>query len=107
MVTVGLHEGGREMTQSLNGFRVTHTPADTAGAPTALLIHGFLDDASVWDGVVDSLAGEGGAVRYDPSGFGTRTRSVDHAYRATLESRAAQAPPSLYRSACPPRLAPP
>ena len=35
VVTVGLHEGGREMTQSLNGFRVTRTPADTAGAPTS------------------------------------------------------------------------
>ena len=54
------------MTQSLNGFRVTHTPADTASAPTALLIHGFLDDASVWDDVVDSLAGEIGAVRSIP-----------------------------------------
>ena len=53
MVTVGLHEGGGEMTQSLNRFRITRTPADAADAPTALLIHGFLDDASVWDGLVD------------------------------------------------------
>jgi pimeloyl-ACP methyl ester carboxylesterase len=26
-------------------------------APTLLFIHGFLDDASVWDGVVSALAG--------------------------------------------------
>jgi pimeloyl-ACP methyl ester carboxylesterase len=91
MVTVGLHEGGREMTQSLNGFRVTHTPADTASAPTALLIHGFLDDASVWDGLVDSLAGEVGAVRYDLPGFGARSGSVAEACGTTLESLATEA----------------
>ena len=91
MVTVGLHEGGGEMTQSLNGFRITRTPADTAGAPTALLIHGFLDDASVWDGLVDSLAGEVGAVRYDLPGFGTRSGSVADACSTTLESLAAEA----------------
>ena len=42
------------MTQSLNGSASPVPAADTAGAPTALLIHGFLDDASVWDGLVDS-----------------------------------------------------
>jgi esterase len=91
MVAVGLHDGGSEMTQSLNRFRITRTPADTAGAPTALLIHGFLDDASVWDGVVDSLAGEVGAVRYDLPGFGTRSGSVADACSTTLESLAAEA----------------
>jgi pimeloyl-ACP methyl ester carboxylesterase len=91
MVTIGLHEGGREMTKSLNGFRITRTPADTADAPTALLIHGFLDNASVWDGLVDSLAGEVGAVRYDLPGFGTRSGSVSEACSTTLESLAAEA----------------
>src|SRR6185437_7143204 len=91
MVTVGLHQGGVIMTQSPNGFRVNHTPADTAGAPTALLIHGFLDDASVWDGLVESLAGEVGAVRYDLPGFGTRSRSIADACSTTLESLAAEA----------------
>ncbi len=56
-----------------------------------LLIHGFLDDASVWDGLVDSLAGEVGAVRYDLPGFGTRSGSVADACVATLESLAAEA----------------
>ena len=79
------------MTQSLNRFRITRTPADTAGAPTALLIHGFLDDASVWDGLVDALAGEVGAVRYDLPGFGTRSGSVADACSTTLESLAAEA----------------
>jgi len=79
------------MTKSINGFRVTRTPADKAGAPTALLIHGFLDDASVWDGLVESLAGEVGAVRYDLPGFGTRSRSIADACSTTLESLAAEA----------------
>ncbi len=79
------------MTKSLNGFRIIRTPADTAGAPTALLIHGFLDDASVWDDVVDSLAGEIGAVRYDLPGFGMRTGSVADACSTSLESLAAEA----------------
>jgi pimeloyl-ACP methyl ester carboxylesterase len=91
MVTVGLDEGGVIMTQSTNGFRVTRTPADTAGAPTVVLIHGFLDDASVWDGLVESLAGEVGAVRYDLPGFGTRSGSVADASVVTLESLAAEA----------------
>ena len=79
------------MTQSLNRFRITRTPASTTGAPTALLIHGFLDDASVWDGVVDSFAGEVGAVRYDLPGFGTRRGSIADACSTTLESLAAEA----------------
>jgi pimeloyl-ACP methyl ester carboxylesterase len=91
MVTVGLDEGGVIMTQSTNGFRVTRTPADTAGAPKVLLIHGFLDDASVWDGLVESLDGEVGAVRYDLPGFGTRSGSVADASVVTLESLAAEA----------------
>ena len=79
------------MTQSLNGFHVTRTPANTAAAPTVLLIHGFLDDASIWDGLVDRLGGEVGAVRYDLPGFGARIGSVEEARDATLESLAAEA----------------
>jgi esterase len=91
MVTIGLDEGGVMMTNSANGFRVTRTPADTAGAPTLLLIHDFLDDASIWDDLVDCLAGEAGAVRYDLPGFGTRSGSVDDACLVTLESLATEA----------------
>jgi pimeloyl-ACP methyl ester carboxylesterase len=91
MVTVGLHEGGRKMTRSLSGFPVTRTPATTAGAPTVLFIHGFLDDATVWDGLVDALGGEVAAVRYDLPGFGTRSGSVGQARGTTLESLATEA----------------
>jgi pimeloyl-ACP methyl ester carboxylesterase len=91
MVTIGFHQGGGEMTQSLNRFRITRTPAGRADAPTALLIHGFLDDASVWDDVVEAVAGEVGAVRYDLPGFGTRSGSVVDACGTTLESLAAEA----------------
>jgi pimeloyl-ACP methyl ester carboxylesterase len=90
MVTVGLHQGGVMITNSANGFRVTRTPADTAGAPTLLLIHGFLDDASIWDGLVDCLACEAGVVRYDLPDFGTRSASVDDACLVTLESLATE-----------------
>ena len=79
------------MTGSLNGFPVTRTPATTTGSPTVLLIHGFLDDATVWDGLVDCLGGEVGAVRYDLPGFGRRSGSVGEARRTTLESLAAEA----------------
>ncbi|MBV8347111.1 MAG: alpha/beta hydrolase [Mycolicibacterium sp.] len=79
------------MTHSLNGLSVTRSPANTACAPTVLLIHGFLDDTSVWDGLVDSLAGEVAAVRYDLPGFGTRSGSVADARIVTLDSLAAEA----------------
>jgi pimeloyl-ACP methyl ester carboxylesterase len=91
MVTVGRHEDGGVMTQPLNGFRITRTQADTAGAATVLLIHGFLDDVSVWDDLVDALASEVGTVRYDLPGFGMRSGSVAEACGTTLESLAAEA----------------
>jgi esterase len=91
MVSVGLNHGGSEMTRSLNGLPVTRTPANTPAAPTVLLIHGFLDDATVWDGLVDCLGGEVSAVRYDLPGFGTRIGSVEEARGATLASFAAEA----------------
>ena len=45
------------MNTSCGEVTVTRTPAGTPKAPTLLLIHGFLDDASVWDGLdfADSL----------------------------------------------------
>jgi esterase len=79
------------MTEQLNGFPVTRTPASTGGSPTVVLIHGFLDDATVWDGLVDCLGGEVGAVRYDLPGFGTRSGSVEEARGTTLESLSAEA----------------
>jgi pimeloyl-ACP methyl ester carboxylesterase len=74
MVTFGLDEGRSEMT-----------------TPTLLFIHGFLDDATVWDGVVGSLGGDIAAVRYDLPGFGTRIGSVADPGTISLESLAAEA----------------
>ena len=75
MVAVGLDESGIVMAEPL----------------TVLLIHGFLDDASIWDGLVESLAGEARAVRYDLPGFGKCSESVAEASRVQLESLAAEA----------------
>jgi pimeloyl-ACP methyl ester carboxylesterase len=91
VVTVGRDEDGGVMTQSIDKFRITRDPATAADAPTILLIHGFLDDATVWDGLVDSLGGEVAAVRYDLPGFGSRSGSVADAVSATLDSLAAEA----------------
>lgn len=73
------------------GFPLTTSGADGFAAPTLLMIHGFLDDASVWDGLVDSLNGEVATVRYDLPGFGSRSASVKGAVNATLESLTAEA----------------
>jgi esterase len=86
MVTVGCYEDGRVMIETPNGFEITRTAADVAGAPTVLLIHGFLDDASVWDCLVDIPCGRGRDSALRPPGFGTRTGSVAEATSATLES---------------------
>jgi pimeloyl-ACP methyl ester carboxylesterase len=66
------------MTTSTIGFAIISTTADGAGAPTFLLIHGFLDDATVWDDVNAALAGRANTVRYDLPGFGSRIASVSH-----------------------------
>ena len=79
------------MSTSSGEFAVTRTSADRPGAPTLLLIHGFLDDASVWDRLADALGGEVASARYDLPGFGTRSASVDDARVVTLQSLAAEA----------------
>lgn len=70
---------------------ITRTQANTPTAPTLLLIHGFLDDASVWVGLDDALGGEAAAVRYDLPGFGMRSTSADVARGVTLQSLADEA----------------
>ena len=81
MVAVGLDEGDSEM---------------TTGAATLLLIHGFLDDATVWDGVIGSLPGDV-AMRYDLPGFGRRSGAVTDACSVSLESLAVEAAEMLSR----------
>ncbi|MFJ4985410.1 alpha/beta fold hydrolase [Streptomyces sp. NPDC088732] len=45
---------------------------DGEATPTLLLVHGFLDDATVWDGLVKAVAGAVPTVRYDLPGSGGR-----------------------------------
>ena len=85
------------MTESPAGFATTCTPAKTEGAPTVLLIHGFLDDATVWDGLIGALAGEVATVRYDLPGFGTRSAAVADARGVSLDSLAGEAGDEIAR----------
>ena len=41
------------------------------GAPTVLFIHGSLDDAAVWGGVIAALDHKVNTVTYDLPGFGS------------------------------------
>ena len=59
-----------------NQTSVTRTSANIDGAPTLLFIHGFLDDAAVWDGVIAALDQELNTVSYDLPGFGPRAATI-------------------------------
>ena len=61
----------------------------TAGAATVLFIHGFLDDATVWDDVITDLAGRLATISYDLPGFGARVG--EDVAAVTLSSLAAEA----------------
>jgi pimeloyl-ACP methyl ester carboxylesterase len=91
VVTFRLNDGEGEMNRTPDDFSVTQTLANNVSAPRLLFIHGFLDDATVWDGVIASLAGKVSTVRYVLPGFGTRAPTVDHPRAITLESLAAEA----------------
>jgi pimeloyl-ACP methyl ester carboxylesterase len=79
------------MTTTPDNVSVTTTSAILDGAPTLLFIHGFLDDATVWDGVIASLAGKVNTVRYDLPGFGARSTAVTDPRELSLQSLAAEA----------------
>ena len=79
------------MTTTPDNVSVTTTSAALDGAPTLLFIHGFLDDATVWDGVIGSLAGKVNAVRYDLPGFGARSTALADPKQLSLQSLAAEA----------------
>jgi pimeloyl-ACP methyl ester carboxylesterase/ketosteroid isomerase-like protein len=55
---------------------------------TVLLVHGFLDDVTVWDDVVSALPGNVNAIGYQLPGFGTR---AGHTGEITMTSLAAEA----------------
>jgi len=74
-----------------NHTPVTRTPANIDGAPTLLFIHGFLDDAAVWDGVIAALDRELNTVSYDLPGFGPRAATIGDPDALSLESLADEA----------------
>lgn len=74
-----------------NQTSVTRTSANIDGAPTLLFIHGFLDDAAVWDGVIAALDQELNTVSYDLPGFGPRAATIGDPDALSLESLAAEA----------------
>jgi pimeloyl-ACP methyl ester carboxylesterase len=90
MVTIRCYQGGDEMTTP-NQTSVTRTSANIDGAPTLLFIHGFLDDAAVWDGVIAALDQELNTVSYDLPGFGPRAATIGDPDALSLESLAAEA----------------
>jgi pimeloyl-ACP methyl ester carboxylesterase len=67
------------------------TAANIDGAPTLLFIHGFLDDAMIWDGVIAALGQEVNTVTYDLPGFGSRAGRAVDLDAVSLESLAAEA----------------
>ena len=58
---------------------------------TLLFIHGFLDDATVWDDVIASLAGKVNTARYELPGFGARSAAPTNPDELSLQALAAEA----------------
>ena len=58
---------------------------------TLLFIHGFLDDATVWDDVIAALPDKVDVIQYGLPGSGTRNQAVADPDSITLESLAAEA----------------
>lgn len=79
------------MTTTQETVTIKQTSAVVSAAPTLLFIHGFLDDESVWDGVIASLEDKVNTVRYDLPGFGARALSVADLDEMSLDSLAAEA----------------
>jgi NAD(P)-dependent dehydrogenase (short-subunit alcohol dehydrogenase family)/pimeloyl-ACP methyl ester carboxylesterase len=53
-----------------DGLRVLVTEQGDPGNPTVLLVHGYPDNSSVWDGVAELLAGRFHVARFDVRGTG-------------------------------------
>lgn len=79
------------MTATRDGVAVRSTSAHIGGAPTVLFIHGFLDDQTVWDGVIAALEKDVNTVSYDLPGFGARAGAVADAGDLSLCALAAEA----------------
>ncbi|TRW89157.1 alpha/beta hydrolase [Mycolicibacterium sp. 018/SC-01/001] len=76
------------MTDSPTPMTFQYTPAATDDAPTLVLVHGFLDDSTVWDPLITALSGRTGTARYDLPGFGARVDDTEAVTSATLSSLA-------------------
>jgi NAD(P)-dependent dehydrogenase (short-subunit alcohol dehydrogenase family)/pimeloyl-ACP methyl ester carboxylesterase len=61
-MTVGLVQG--------DGLRLQVTREGDPDRPTVLLVHGYPDNSSIWDGVAERLTGEFHVVRFDVRGTG-------------------------------------
>lgn len=53
-----------------DGLRLLVKEQGDPSLPTVLLVHGYPDNSSVWDGVADLLSGRFHVVRYDVRGIG-------------------------------------
>jgi NAD(P)-dependent dehydrogenase (short-subunit alcohol dehydrogenase family)/pimeloyl-ACP methyl ester carboxylesterase len=51
-------------------LRLHVTEQGDPGAPTVVLVHGYPDNSTIWDGVAERLAGRFRVVRYDVRGAG-------------------------------------
>lgn len=62
-----------------DGLRLHVTEQGEPGRPTVLLVHGYPDNSSVWDGVADLLADRFRVVRFDVRGTGKSEAPQDRA----------------------------
>ena len=51
-------------------LRLHVTEQGDPDAPTVVLVHGYPDNSSIWDGIAERLAGRFRVVRYDVRGCG-------------------------------------
>jgi esterase len=79
------------MTAQRDDLAIRRSPAATDTAPTLLFIHGYLDDATAWDGVIEALGDTVATVRYDLPGFGARHDQTIDPRTLSLDTLAAEA----------------
>lgn len=68
----------------------------SSAAPTALLIHGFLDDTNAWNDALSAIGDRINTVRYDLPGFGTRVDEVSDPTGLSLDDLIAEATAVLH-----------
>ncbi|TCJ29458.1 alpha/beta fold hydrolase [Nocardioides jejuensis] len=63
-----------ERLTTADGIELAVQASGNPDGPTVVLVHGFPDDHSAWDGVVDRLAADHRVVTYDTRGTGSSSR---------------------------------